>query len=231
MSNANWIALPKPAEVAESRLIDAILEGHFKVGEYLPPERELATQLGITRPTLREALQRLARDGWLDIHQGKPTRVCDFWHEGNLAVLSAIAQHSDHLPPDFIPNLLYVRLLLSPAYIRMAVEREANQVIEILNGYAQITNTPEAFATFDWQLHHHLTVLSGNPIFTLILNGFRNLYPAMARLYFRPQNARDRSRTFYKDLLTAAQEGNAEAAETVTRSVMIDSLALWENKE
>lgn len=231
MNHPDWTILPKPAEITESRLIDAILEGIFAVGEYLPAERELAARLGVTRPTLREALQRLARDGWLEIHQGKPTRVRDFWHEGNLAVLSAIAQHSDHLPEDFIPNLLYVRLLLSPAYTRLAVEREASQVAGIMIGYAQIDDTPEAFAAFDWQVHHHLTVLSGNPIFALILNGFRNLYPPMARLYFHSRAARERSSFFYKGLLDAAQAGDPATAEIVTCQVMLDSLALWENKE
>ncbi|VEI44878.1 fatty acid metabolism regulator [Actinobacillus equuli] len=33
----------------------------------------------MTRTTLREVLQRLARDGWLHIQHGKPTRVNDVW--------------------------------------------------------------------------------------------------------------------------------------------------------
>jgi DNA-binding FadR family transcriptional regulator len=52
----NWETRPKPADLAESRLIVAILDGHFPIGDTLPAERELATQLGVTRPTagLRE---------------------------------------------------------------------------------------------------------------------------------------------------------------------------------
>ena len=55
-------------------------------------ERELAGQLGVTRPTLREALQRMARDGWIKIQHGRSTRVRNFWREGNLGVLSGIAR-------------------------------------------------------------------------------------------------------------------------------------------
>jgi DNA-binding FadR family transcriptional regulator len=36
---------------------------------------------------------------------------------------------------------------------------------------AVLDDTPEAFASFDWTLHHILTVASGNPAYTLILNG------------------------------------------------------------
>ncbi|XPE41305.1 GntR family transcriptional regulator [Shigella flexneri] len=35
--------------------------------------------IGVTRTTLREVLQRLARDGWLTIQHGKPTKVNNFW--------------------------------------------------------------------------------------------------------------------------------------------------------
>ena len=70
-----WQPTPKPAEVAESRLVQAILDGDFPINSTLPAERELAHLLGITRPTLREVLQRLSRDGWLEIRHGKPTRV------------------------------------------------------------------------------------------------------------------------------------------------------------
>jgi GntR family transcriptional regulator, negative regulator for fad regulon and positive regulator of fabA len=58
----------------------------------------------VTRPTLRETLQRLERDGWVEIHQGKPTRVRDYWKEGSLGVLNTLARHPDHLPDNFIPT-------------------------------------------------------------------------------------------------------------------------------
>ena len=87
-----WKPIQKPAETAEQRLLDAILCGHFAVNSSLPGERDLAEQVGVTRPTLREAMQRLARDGWLDIQHGKPTRVRDYWLEGNMGVLTVLAQ-------------------------------------------------------------------------------------------------------------------------------------------
>jgi GntR family negative regulator for fad regulon and positive regulator of fabA len=222
-----WTAPLKPAEAAENRLIDAILEGDFPIGSTLPAERELAMRMGVTRPTLREALQRLGRDGWVEIHHGKPTRVRDYWHEGNLGVLGAIARRSQNLPSDFVPNLLYVRQLLAPAYARLAVERHPDRLASQLALQTQLADTPEALAVFDWELHHLLTVLSGNPIFTLILNGFRELYHPMACLYFQSSAARNRSRAFYTMLLEAAEAQDPVKAESVTRQIMSDSLTLW----
>jgi GntR family negative regulator for fad regulon and positive regulator of fabA len=213
----------------ESRLINAILDDQFPINSNLPPERELATQLGVTRPTLREALQRLARDGWIEIRHGKPTRVRDYWHEGNLAVLGTIARHQDHVPSEFVPNLLQVRQLLAPAYARLAVKRAARKVALFLEDYQTLTDTPDTFAQADWELHHYLTVESGNPVFTLILNGFKDLYPHMGSLYFTPPKARARSRRFYADLLAAAQARDPDEAKRITTEVMQDSLDLWKS--
>jgi GntR family negative regulator for fad regulon and positive regulator of fabA len=55
-----WDAPQKPAEWTESRLIQAILEGDFPINSTLTAERELAVQLGVTRPTLRETLPQNA---------------------------------------------------------------------------------------------------------------------------------------------------------------------------
>src|SRR5512136_2779504 len=101
-----WEAPARPAELAETRLISAILDGTFPINSNLPAERELATKLGVTRPTLREALQR---------------------------------------PATFVPNLLQVRVLLAPAYTRLAFERSLTKVVELLETFADIPDTPEAF--------------------------------------------------------------------------------------
>ncbi len=232
-----WTAPQKPAEFAENQLIDAFLKGHFPIGSALPAERELAIQLGVTRPTLRETLQRLARDGWLEIRHGKPTRVRDYWQEGNLGVLGALARHGREVPPDFVPNLLAVRLAIAPAYIRLAVENQPQAAALQLSSHTLLPEparateaaaSASAFATFDWQLHHRFTVLSGNPVFTLILNGFCELYQSMAARYFLSAEARASSRNFYTDLHNAAVRGNAPEAEAIARQVMNDSLRLWQ---
>ncbi len=223
----NWELPLRPAELVENRLINAILDNQFPVNSQLPPERGLAVQLGVTRPTLREALQRLARDGWIDIRHGKPTRVRDYWREGNLSVLGTIAHHQDHLPPEFVLQLLQVRLLLAPAYAQMAVKRSARHVAKFLENYQDLADTPDTFAQADWELHYCLTVESGNPVFTLILNGFKELYARMGAMYFTPPRARARSRQFYADLLAVAQTRDAGAAERVMREVMLDSISFW----
>lgn len=53
----------RPRDQVEQQLREAILEGHFAQGDKLPPETELASQFGVSRPTVREALGALVSAG------------------------------------------------------------------------------------------------------------------------------------------------------------------------
>ena len=128
------------------------LDGHFPDQLNPAAERDLAGRLGVTRPTLRETLQRLARDGWLEIRHGKATRVRNYWREGNLGVLAAIAQNPGSLPADFPSNMLAIRSLLAPAYTRLAVERAARQVMELLQPLQNLQDDARTFTEWDWRL-------------------------------------------------------------------------------
>lgn len=222
-----WNSIQKPAEIAEQRLLDAILSGHFAMNSSLPGERDLAEQIGVTRPTLREALQRLARDGWLEIQHGKPTRVRDYWMEGNVGVLSILAQMPSQQTPDFVTHLLDIRVLLAPTYTRQAMERASSEIADLLTSFGDIEDTASAFARADWELHHLLTLRAVNPVFRLLLNSFQNLYQVMGEHYFVTEENRSRSRAYYDELLNCAKKNAFLKAESLTREVMEESLALW----
>jgi len=224
----NWNPPPKPADLSESRLIRAILEDLFPIDSNLPPERELAASLGVTRPTLREVLQRLAQEGWLEIRQGKPTRVRNYWREGNLGVLATIVQYPNHLPTGFPADMLAVRSLLAPAFTRLAVAHAASQVVDLLLPYQNLEDDPLIFTAWDWRLQIELTLLSGNPVFTLIYNSFAGLYQLLGVAYFRQPNNRRLSRQFYLHLLACAEAHDELAAEQVVLSMMQTTQRLWE---
>lgn len=227
LPNLHAAEVLRPAEAAETRLIQAILDGTFAIDTSLPAERELAGLLGVTRPTLREALQRLARDGWVDIQHGKPTRVRNYWQEGNLGVLSAVANSPAYMPPDFVENLLAVRNVLAPAYTQLALANHPTLVEQMLTEIAMVEERPAAFAAADFRLHHTLTVASGNPVFTLILNGFTATYLRLAEVYFQLPDSRARSRAFYQRLLAAIRGRDVAAAVLATEEAMQESLSQW----
>lgn len=221
---------PVPVQMSayvEQALLTAILDGTYPPGTALPNERELAAQLQVTRPTLREALQRLARDSWLTIQHGKSTIVNDYWHEGGLQVLNALVQYHPHLSSQFVTHLLEVRLAVAPAYTRAAFEHDVQTVTSCLRDALNLPDTPQAFAAFDWRLHRTLATASGNPIYPLLLNSFAGFYERLALLYFAAPGARAKSHSFYRALFTAARQADAPEAERITTATMSESLSLW----
>lgn len=217
----------RPAAHAEEALVSAILAGEYPVGAALPAERQLADALGVTRPTLREALQRLSRDGWLTIRHGKPTLVNDYRREGGLNVLTALVRHAPQLPRNFVADLLDVRRALAPAYISDAVARDHDAVVRALADADGLPDSAAGFAAFDWRLHRTLALASGNPVYPLIVNGFAGFYEEMARRYFARPAARAASRAFYRDLRAAAARGDAALAGRVADAMMARSRTLW----
>ncbi|MHB1669432.1 GntR family transcriptional regulator [Thiomonas sp.] len=67
----------KLSDTIASDLERRILEGSLRAGDRLPPERELAEQLGVSRPSLREGLQKLVSKGLIRTRQGGGTVVTD----------------------------------------------------------------------------------------------------------------------------------------------------------
>ena len=71
----NKVQVPRISDAVASTLERRILEGSLKPGDRLPAERELALELGVSRPSLREAIQKLASKGLLQSRQGGGTFV------------------------------------------------------------------------------------------------------------------------------------------------------------
>lgn len=91
----------KSAYVAE-QIIDAIRHGRYQIGDRLPPEREIAEQMGVSRPSIREAISALGLVGILDSRVGDGTYVAKALldvDEGDRAV--HLLQESESLPEAF----------------------------------------------------------------------------------------------------------------------------------
>lgn len=71
------VQVPRISDAIAATLERRILEGSLKPGDRLPPERELAVDLGVSRPSLREAIQKLASKGMVQSRQGGGTYVTD----------------------------------------------------------------------------------------------------------------------------------------------------------
>ena len=127
----------KPSRPAVARISDTvagelekrILEGSLKAGDRLPSERDFAVELGVSRPTLREAIQKLTSKGLLASRHGGGTFVTnqleahfsDPWQE----------MLSGH--PTLHTDLLEFRQMLESQTAYLAAERATNVDIERLD--------------------------------------------------------------------------------------------------
>ncbi len=221
------IKAKSPAGFAEQYIVESIWNGGFPPGSILPAERELSELIGVTRTTLREVLQRLARDGWLTIQHGKPTKVNNFWETSSLNILETLAQLDQEGIPDLVDNLLSARTNISAIYIRGALKNNPEKAIASLQAYKDVADTGQAFTEFDYQLNKDLVVASGNSIYLLILNGLSGLYSRIGNLYFAHPKGREISRAYYQSLIELAQVNKFDESIMTVRKYGVDSGVLW----
>lgn len=86
----------KLPDVIEQQLEFLILEGTLRPGEKLPPERELAKQLEVSRPSLREAILRLEARGLLSRRQGDGTFIqSHLWRSFSDPLVELLSEHAE----------------------------------------------------------------------------------------------------------------------------------------
>ncbi len=126
------IKADSPATFAEKYIIESIWKNHFPQGSILPAERELSELIGVTRTTLREVLQRLARDGWLTIQHGKPTRINDYMETSGLSILDTLVTLEGVDVHGVLENLLAARTDISGVYFRYAIKNDTPSCIALI---------------------------------------------------------------------------------------------------
>ncbi|USD66690.1 fatty acid metabolism transcriptional regulator FadR [Vibrio sp. SCSIO 43136] len=128
------IKAKSPAGFAEKYIIESIWKGRFPPGSILPAERELSELIGVTRTTLREVLQRLARDGWLTIQHGKPTKVNQFMETSGLHILDTLMTLDAENATSIVEDLLAARTNISPIFMRYAFKSNQDVSLKTIDG-------------------------------------------------------------------------------------------------
>ncbi|MEX1178453.1 MAG: GntR family transcriptional regulator [Nitriliruptor sp.] len=159
-----------------------IIGGELTPGSELPAERRLAEVLGVSRPAVREALQRLAQAGLIDVRQGDATTVRDFRRSAGPELLPRLLLRGGTPDLDVVRSILETRFTLAPDVARRcAVRRDAG----ILGRLEERLEDIEAASTGQRQLAVHAlwsTIVDGggNVVERLLFNALEAAYlPAM----------------------------------------------------
>ena len=153
------------ADDVQDRLVTAVALGVYVPGQQLPPARELATMLGVSRNSVRGALKELTATGYLEVRRGRT---------GGYFVLADWGPTSaEHVHRQLVLNwaefeaLFDARTLLEPLIARTAAERctpEDTEAIEgALHAYLEAPDH-DASRQADYALHHAIASATRNPI-------------------------------------------------------------------
>ncbi|ATR21632.1 Putative L-lactate dehydrogenase operon regulatory protein [Roseomonas mucosa] len=183
-----------------------MLAGDFGIGDRLPAERALAGEFGVSRSSVREAIQMLASQGLLSSRQGGGTFVRalpgggegtrgDNW--GRQAIVEPLEQlFRDN--PDYRYDVLEIRLALEGAAAAHAARRATEEDRSRLRGRFEATlrddeaATPAVLAQVDAAFHLAIAEASHNLVLQQIIRGMFDLLAAstsqsLEKLYLVPR--------------------------------------------
>lgn len=134
------IAPLRAVDEIEVQIRSMLAKGQLKPGDKLPSERDLATQLKVSRNTLREALRTLERAGILELRKGA-TGGAYIMHGSSGAIVNGLSDlyHLGAITPR---QLTEARIWLSEIVVRVACERATND--DLLELEANIAATQRA---------------------------------------------------------------------------------------
>lgn len=152
------------------RIRELITSGRINPGDRLPPEQELATMLGISRSSLREAVKALSQAKVLDVRRGDGTYVTSLEPELLLSGLSFVV---DLMQDSTLVEVFEVRKLLEPAATALAALRISDEQVAALRESLltmRAAHDPEELVMQDMQFHSQVASATGNSSLCSILD-------------------------------------------------------------
>jgi GntR family transcriptional repressor for pyruvate dehydrogenase complex len=201
-------------ESAIAKLRDMISSGELRPGDRLPPEAELASQLGASRNTAREAIRALVTARVLDVRRGDGTFVTSLRPE---LLLDGISFAAEVMQADFSLELIAVRRILEGAATGLAAQRMNDEVIRELKACLAQMRSAEAhedLVRYDVRFHATIATASGNATLASMLGGVSS-QTIRARVWRGDLDASVVSRTLqqHEDILAALLNGDPALAE------------------
>jgi DNA-binding FadR family transcriptional regulator len=195
-----------------------IIDRGFHPGDMLPPEAELARQLGVSRPSLREAMRALQTIGVVEARHGVGTFVGQFSFDSftnGLAFLINVRRQDDQGSDRNLYELVAIRELLESAVVgRLAgtySEEELAALYALTARMERLADQGEMFADEDWQFHEILHRRSGNRLMLKMLESFWTVCDRVRQTKPSPEYLQTTAR-HHRELVDALAAGDGPAS-------------------
>lgn len=199
-----------------STLREMVVRGDLEVGQRLPSEPELAGQLGVSRPMLREALKALEVSGYLEVRRGYgggrfvTAPEPEEFHAITDTSLSTMHVESRHV--------MDVRLAIEPMAARLAAEaRDAVDLVRAVRRLGLAGTRPARMVDAVVQFHLALMESSGNPVFVAVYQSLRAPIALGLGRRVRDEAWRAAVRERLTHLMRLVDDGEPDAAERAAR--------------
>lgn len=231
----------RPAKLADAiaeHLERLILEGALRPGEKLLPERDLAERLNVSRPSLREALDKLEGRGLVRSERGGGTYIAELVEGAFTTPLAELLKAN----PEAAYDYLDFRCVVEGEAARLAALRGTDVDRVVLAGkFARVEEThqqtdPSDEADADADFHLAIYEMSHNLVLLHIMRGFSamlrdDVFYNRNRLYSR-QGVRELLLTQHRAIFDAVMTGDgAAAAQAAARHIRFTRTALQEINE
>lgn len=203
------------AEGVVAQLRDMIHGGELSSGDRLPPERDLAKLLGVSRPTLRAGIRSLTTVGILQSRQGAGTFVAERAESPTLD--SSPLRMMAALHGFTSDEMFEARLALEMSIAGLAASRATSEQVtlmseEIAGMYASLDD-PEQYLVHDMRFHQTIAAASGNRILTSLMNMIATiLFDSRSKTVKRAKDLKQ-SAEQHQNIYRAMRERDAEAAQ------------------
>ena len=189
------------------------MRGDLRAGQRLPAERDLAVQLGVSRPSLREAIRALIALNILESRHGEGTFVSSLDPELLAEPIDFVLQVNG----DALISLFEARRVLEAGVARLAAERASDLELAELDDFVKAGRTKvgeaEAFIEHDVEFHERLRRVARSPVLASLLSSVSALSIESRRRTAQSQATRSRALADHQAMVKALRARDPAAAE------------------
>lgn len=153
---------------------NAILSGHFKPGDKVASEKELISEFGVSKATLREALRVLEGMGLVEIRKGIAGGV--FIAEVDMKTTIHGIINFLHFKTVSIKDITMIRYLLEPPVAQIAASRiQPEDIVKLESMITEDPVVPHTIISREIGFHRYLARMTENPILILVMDFIDNI--------------------------------------------------------
>jgi GntR family transcriptional repressor for pyruvate dehydrogenase complex len=163
------------SEQIADKILNMIKENQLKPGDMLPPERELAAMMGVSRPSLREALRALSIMRIIENRQGSGTYVASLEPERLIEHLDVIVSLNDSTFLELFKARKILEVGLAGMAAELVTDEEILEMQEIHDLSKGAVGNPDQFMEYDLRLHNKILEITRNPILSIFMKSITKL--------------------------------------------------------